>query len=44
MSTGGLGGVDEVDRNLLALLLHGLTDQVIGGQLPQASGVPARRH
>jgi DNA-binding CsgD family transcriptional regulator len=29
----GLGGVDEVDRHVLALLLHGLTDQAIGGQL-----------
>lgn len=29
----GLDGVDEVDRHVLALLLHGLTDQAIGGQL-----------
>ena len=33
MATDADGAVDEIDRHVLALLLHGLTDQAIGGQL-----------
>ena len=35
--------IDEVDRRVLALLLHGLTDQAIGGQLGMSLRTVQRR-
>ncbi len=36
-------GVDDTDRDVLALLLHGLTDQAIGGQLDMSLRTVQRR-
>jgi predicted transcriptional regulator len=43
--TTGLDGspLDELDRHLLTLLLHGLTDQAIGGQLGMSQRTVQRR-
>lgn len=39
----GSAPLDEVDRHLLTLLLHGLTDQAIGGQLGMSPRTVQRR-
>jgi sugar-specific transcriptional regulator TrmB/DNA-binding CsgD family transcriptional regulator len=38
-----LEAIDDVDRHVLALLLHGLTDQAIGGQLGMSLRTVQRR-